>query len=62
MMDYAAEGRRFYSVSAPSKFIEFELPERDEDLTPAEQRKLAKLRAASKEYGAPIQSSAYRLG
>lgn len=61
MMTYAKPGYRFYSVSTPVFFREYELPEHgklagDDLANEIELQELAEI------HGAPIISSSYRLG
>jgi hypothetical protein len=60
-MTYAREGYRFYSVITPSVAKEYELPERDEDMTAADERKYRRLETLAEKHGTHIQSSTYAL-
>jgi hypothetical protein len=61
-MKYAKEGYLFYSVETPSFFREVELPEKAEDMTTAQERKLRSLQKDAEKYGTHVRTSTYQRG
>jgi hypothetical protein len=59
-MKYARDGYRFYRVSTPSMFSEFELPVNDEQMTEKEKRQLQLLENLARIDQTHIECSPYR--
>lgn len=59
---YAKDGYRFYRVSTPTFFREFELPERHKDMSESQRKQLHLLEDAAERHGTRIDSSPYQCG
>lgn len=60
--EYARDGYRFYSVSTPSVFAEFELPLDIFKCSPQERRNWHRLEDLAAIHQTHVQASNYRLG
>lgn len=53
---------KFYSVETPSVFLEIELPAYEDDMTPAQKRRLDKLADLAEQHTTYIKQSGRRRG
>jgi len=60
--EYAREGFRFYCVETPSVFLEYELPENDEDADDEDRRKFTLLEDLASQFRTVVTHASYRRG